>query len=106
MLKIASTTLMMSVFFRLSAIHCAEFAGARGRAWNAAPANSASRMLVAGPASATQTISRRGWVKIGEITRTRLGVPQKEGGMDSNSNPGRSHVPKGMMGFDGMEVDP
>ena len=72
MLKTASTILKKNVFLKLSKVHCTAFAGTKGSAWKARAAASARMMLVAGPASATQTMSSRGWFKLRKFTGTGL----------------------------------
>ena len=72
MLKIASTILIRNAFLRLSKVHCAALAGTKGMVWKASATSTARMMLVAGPASATQTMSIRGWFKLRKFTGTGL----------------------------------
>ncbi|MGY3422020.1 hypothetical protein ACVWZW_002495 [Bradyrhizobium sp. F1.13.4] len=91
MLNTASTALISSAFLRLSKIHCAELAGAQGRACRARAAASASRMFGGRPGQRHPHHAEPGVVELAEIHRHWLCVAEQERRMREQQHRRQDH---------------
>ena len=104
MLKTAMITLISTEAPSIYAVHAATGSGRRKLTWSSQADAIASAKLVAGPAAATNTISRRGLRSRAKFTGTGLAHPNMKGARTSNSNAGSMMVPNPSMCFRGLKV--